>query len=103
MMIIKKLTEFISEEIDGAEEYAKLAVEWKHKNPTLAKVFYDISLQEMNHVNMFHGEVVKLIEQHRKEHGEPPAAMMAVYDYMHEKHIREANEVKMYQAQYRGE
>lgn len=103
MMIIKKLSEYISEEIDGAEDYVKMALEWKHKNPALAKVFYEISLQEMNHVNLLHGEVVKMIEQHRKEKGEPPAAMMAVYDFVHGKHIEEANEVKMYQAQYRGE
>ena len=103
MTIIKDISEMIEDELDGAEEYIKHALEWKHKNPALAKVFYDISLQEMTHVNMLHGEVVKLIEQHRKEKGEPPAAMAAVYDYMHKKQIEEANEIKMYQAQYRGE
>lgn len=36
-----------------------------------------------------------------KKRGPPPAAMMAVYEYMHEKQIEEANEVKMYLSQYR--
>jgi rubrerythrin len=103
MKIIKTISEMIEDELEGAEEYAKLAVEWKHQNPMLAKVFYDISNQEMTHVNLLHGEVVKLIEQHRKEKGEPPAAMLAVYEYMHGRHIEEANKVKMYHAQYRGE
>jgi rubrerythrin len=103
MIIIKDISAMIDDELDGAEEYVKHALEWKQKNPTLAKVFYDISMQEMTHVNMLHTEVAKLIEQHRKEKGEPPASMMAIYDYLHKKHIEEANEIKMYQAQYRGE
>ena len=103
MKIIKELSEMIEDELEGAEEYAKKALYLKVKDPTLARVLYEISVQEMNHVAMLHGEVEKLITQHRREHGEPPAAMLAVYEYMHERHISEANEVKMYQAQYRGE
>lgn len=102
MKIIKKLTEMIEEELDGAEHYAKCAMKYKDEDPTLAKALYDISLDEMRHVNLLHDEVVKKIEAHRKEHGEPPVEMMAVWEYCHEKHIEEANEVKMYQAQYKG-
>ena len=103
MKIIKTISEMIEDELDGAEHYIKKAIECKEHNPNLARVFYEISMQEMNHVNMLHAEVAKLIDQHRKEKGDPPAAMLAVYDYMHEKHIEEAHEIKMYQAQYRGE
>lgn len=102
MTIIKKLSEMINEEVEGAEHYAKCAVKYKDENPTLAKTFYDISVDEMRHVNLLHDEVVKLIEEYRKANGEPPVAMMAVWEYMHEKQIEEANEVKQYQNQYRG-
>lgn len=102
MTIIKKLSEMINEEVEGAEHYAKCAVKYKDENPTLAKTFYDISVDEMRHVNLLHDEVVKLIEEYRKANGEPPAAMMAVWEYMHEKQIEETNEVKQYQNQYRG-
>lgn len=102
MRIIEELVDFVDEEIDGAEEYAKLAVKFKSENPTLAKTYYDISMDELKHVDLLHAEVVKLIEEHRKNHGEPPASMMAVYDYLHEKHIEEVKEVRMYQAQFRG-
>lgn len=103
MMIIKKLSEMVEEELEGAEHYARKAVEWKEAHPSLAKVLYDISAQEMNHVNVLHGEVTRLIEQHRREKGEPPAAMMAVYEFLHQRHIAKANIVKVYQGQYRGE
>lgn len=103
MKIIKDLSEMIEEELDGAENYAKRANELRESEPTLARVFYEISLQEMNHVNMLHGEVAKFIEQHRRDHGEPPAPMLAVYNFLHERHIAKANIIKVYQNQYRGE
>ena len=102
MKTIKELTEMIEDEIEGGMHYAKLAVMHKTDNPVLAKTFFDISTDEMRHVDLLHAEVVKLIEEHRKAHGEPPVAMMAVYEYLHEKHIEEAKEVKVYQNQYKG-
>ena len=102
MKIIKRISDMIADELEGAEEYAKCAIKYKDDHPTLAKTFYDISTDEMRHVSLLHDEIVKLIETYRKEHGDPPAAMLAVYDYLHEKQIEEANEVRGYQAQYRG-
>lgn len=101
MKIIKELSEMIEEELEGAEEYASQAVKMKDSHPSLAKTFYDISLDEVKHINMLHEEVKKMIEQHRKEKGEPPAAMLAVYEFLHNRHIEKANEIKTYQAQYK--
>ena len=101
MTIIKKISEMIEDELEGAEHYAKCALKYRDENPTLAKTMYDIATDEMRHVDLLHGEVVRLIEGYRKKSGEPPAAMMAVYEYLHEKQIEESNEVKMYLAQYR--
>jgi hypothetical protein len=50
---------------------------------------------------MLHNEVVKIIEHHRSTHGAPPAEMMAVYDYVHKKHIEKAAEAKRYQEMYK--
>lgn len=101
MKLIKELTERIEEEIDGAEEYVKEAIKLKHDHPSLAKTLYDISNQEMSHIDMLHAEVVKLIEEHRRTHGEPPAPMMAVYQYLHERHIDKANNIRMLQIEYK--
>ena len=101
MKIIKMLSEQIIEEIEGAERYIKDAIKFKEEYPSLAKTLYDISIEEMRHVDLLHGEVVKIIDAYRKEHGEPPETMKAVYEYMHEKHIEEACEVRMYQELFR--
>lgn len=103
MKIIKELSEMIDEELEGAENYAKMAAHYRVENPSLASVFYEISTQEMRHVTMLHDEVAKVIKAHRETHGEPPAAMMAIYDWEHKKQIEKANRVKVMQGQYRGE
>jgi rubrerythrin len=101
MKAIKILTKMIAEELEGAEHYVKCAIHYKAEMPSLADVFYEISTQEMRHVNILHEEVVKIIRSHRERHGEPPAAMQAVYDWEHEKQIEESKEIKILQNQYR--
>ena len=102
MKIIQEISELIDDELQGAEEYAKWALKLREDNPGLANAFHDIATQEMNHVNILHEQVVRIIKMHREKNGEPPAAMMAVYDYLHKKQIEEAAEVKRLLEMYRG-
>ena len=102
MKIIKTLSELIEEELEGAENYARLAVEHKEENPSLASTFHEIATQEMHHVNMLHDRVAETIRKHRDQHGEPPAPMMAVYEYLHGKHIDKAAEVRRYLDMYKA-
>ena len=102
MKIIKCLSEMIGEEIADAEKYAKHALKYKDERRGLADVFYQLSLEEMKHMQMLHDEVVRIIEEYRKTNGEPPKEMLSVYNYLHEKHIEEAAEVKAMQAMYKS-
>lgn len=101
MRLIKILTNQIEEELEGAEDYISMALARREDHPSLSKTLYDISLDEMKHVDLLHAEVVKMIEEHRRTKGEPPADMMAVYEYLHEKHIKLAARIKVMQGEYR--
>lgn len=102
MKIIKKLSERIEEEIEDAECYAKMALEYRDEYPELARIANNLSAQEMDHMNSLHQIVVNLIDQYRRTNGEPPAAMQAVYDYLHKKHIDHASLVKTLQTMYKS-
>ena len=101
MKIINILSDKIEEEICDAKSYVKLAIEYKDERPELARSFYNLSLQEMDHMNILHSAVTDIIRQYRETNGEPPADMMAVYDYLHKKQIDKSLEVKMLQNMYK--
>lgn len=102
MKIIRDLEELIEEEVSDVKKYAKMAAELKHEHPGLAQVLYTISTQEDTHQSALHTEVVKIIEEYKRTKGEPPAAMMAVYDFMHKRHIEKMAEARRYQELYKN-
>ena len=102
MKLIKELEEKIEDEIHDIKEYAEMASELKAEYPGLAQVLYTISTQEDSHQAALHSEVVKLIEEYRRNDGEPPAPMKAIYEYMHERHIEKLAEARRYQDIYKN-
>lgn len=100
MKIINKLSEYISEEVSDAKRYAECAVKYKTEYPELSKLFLALSGEEMGHMDRLHKAVVGMIEKYRREQGEPPANMLSVYEYLHEKQIEQATEVRMIQEMY---
>ena len=102
MKLIKCISEKIEGEIKDACEYIDLAMKYKTDCPDTADVFYELSLSELEHMNKLHTEAVELIDEYRKEHGEPPKEMLVLYDYLHERHIGDATQVKIKQQMYKA-
>lgn len=102
MKIIKELEELIEDEIHDIKKYAKMAAELKEKYPTLAQTLYSISTQEDSHQAAIHSEVVKIVDEFKKNGGEPPAAMMAVYEFLHKRHIENLANARRYQDIYKN-
>ena len=102
MKLIEQLSEKISEEINDAKCYAQMALENREAHPALSDLLYTLSTEEMGHMTRLHTAVADIIEQYRKEKGEPPAAMLAVYEYLHKKQIEKAAEAKAMQELFKA-
>ena len=101
MKVIRDLSEMIEDTIECAEKYISTAIEWKDEYPEVAKALATVSEGEMASVGVLHTAVAKVIAEYRKANGEPPEPMMAVSNYLHEKHISNAARVKAMQAMYK--
>ena len=102
MQIIQKLSDMIDEELNDAEKYIKCAINHKDEHPNLANTFYKLSTEEMGHMMLLHEQVVHFINEYKREHGNPPEKMQVIYDYVHQKHMERANEIKIMQAIYKS-
>ena len=94
------MCDYIDEELHDAEKYIKRGLEVKEEYPEVAELMNMLSGEEMRHMQILHNQVVKLIDNYRKTEGEPPASMLAVYDYLHQKFIDYAKEIKVMQQMY---
>ena len=100
MEIIKCLSEDIEDTLKAAENNIKAAMKYKEKYPIASRAFYTKSTTLMDSIKILHDAVVALIEGYKKENGEPPAPMMAIYDYTHERQISQAAAIRVLQDMY---
>jgi hypothetical protein len=85
----------INEEIKHAEKYAQRAVSYKENDPELAQAFFNIANSKLNDMSTLHDQIVRIINEYRKQHGEPPKEMMAIYNYVHDEQIDNVKEIRL--------
>ena len=102
MKIIEWISGRIVEEIADAKTYGEQALLHKLDFPHLSEVLMKLSEEELKHMALLHNEVVDIIEDYRRKNGEPPADMLAIYEYLHRKQIDKTAEVKAMQTMYRS-
>lgn len=101
MKIIQQLSDYIDEEIQDAEKYAREALLQKDDNRKLADVYTRLSEEELGHMQRLHDAVAQIIQEYRQKSGNPPAEMMAVYEYLHKRQIEHVAEAKRLQDIYK--
>ena len=100
MKVIKDMSCDIEDILEMAEKNIRLAVKYKEDDPESSKVYYNKSVEELNSIKPFHDRVVNIIKVYRADKGEPPAPMMAIYEYEHEKHMDKNASIKKLQELY---
>ena len=94
MKLIEKLSDMIDEELNDAYRYAECSI--LHEDDTeLAKTFKMLSNEELGHAMKLHEQVTRLIKVYRDENGEPPAEMLALYNYLHERQVTKYADVRV--------
>lgn len=100
MKIIKKISEQIEEELKDAKKYIQDAYRYADEYPALSDTYYELSVAEMGHVSMLHDMVAKIINEYA-ETNSIPEGMQAIYDYLHEQHIKNARKIKTRQEEFK--
>lgn len=101
MKIIEKLSNIMEEELEGAEKYINLAYKCKDNDVLLAKMYLDMSADELKHAMLIHENAVRLINEYKNTGENIPPEMQAIYDYLHERHMDKYNAIKMLHATYK--
>ena len=101
MKIIMCLTDKIDEELKDADSYIDLAMQYKDEDEDVAQLFYDLSTEEMGHMEKLHAEVVDQIRVYKEESGQPPKGMMELYNHIHQKHEAEAMRIRVKQGMFK--
>lgn len=101
MKVIKDVSKDIECALDHAEDAVKKAILLKSDWPTLAQRYFNNSNTYLDLMKGLHDEIVVIINNYRKTEGEPPAPMMAIYNYLHERFIEKAAAIKNLQDLYK--
>ena len=94
MKEIKWLAENIRDELDDAEKYAKKALKWRDASPELSQLAANLAHQELNHADMLHEQVVRLIKTQQQKGVDAPPAMLAVWDWEHERMVEAVSKIR---------
>lgn len=101
MLLIKEIIEKMDDTLEEAEFYAVHAKHHKEMHPNLADTYYKLGQEHLAHYMSLHTAVVAIINEHRRTKGEPPANMLAIWDFTHKKLIEEYEEIKKMLDSYR--
>lgn len=101
MKILKDLIKKADDTLDEIEWYSEKALMYREDNKAVADIYNKIADMHVTIYDMLHKQMVDLIEQKKRDGHQPPAEMLAIWDYEHEKLIREFKEAKVLVEEYK--
>ena len=101
MKILKDLIQKADDTLDEIEWYAEKAHILRNEHKPLADAYIKIAEMHINIYGMLHDKMVALIEEKKKDGTVVPQAMQSIWDYEHEKLIKEFAEAKVLIDEYK--
>lgn len=96
MRLIKRMADYIEDEVCGSIDYAKDALEYQYDKPALAKMFFQMAQTEYGHYQALHEMVVKLIQEIKDNGRTVPTGMEEKWEEKHKHLIAKAEEAQVY-------
>ena len=100
MIIIRNICHDIKEKIHDSDKDIRKAIELKYEYPILANDYYEFSVERMQEALDLHSKVVKIIEEYRKQEGEPNETMRKLWECEQKIIIEQSEDVKILQEHY---
>lgn len=94
MKILKDLIKKMDDTLEEIEFYGEKALHLKTEHKTLGDTFIKIAEIHVEVFKMLHDRAIALINEKKQGGAEPPKFMLDIWDYEHEKLIREFSEAK---------
>jgi hypothetical protein len=99
--ILKDLIQKANETMDEVEWYAEKAHHLKIEHKPLADTYIKIAEMHIDIYKMLHDRMVTLIEEEKSKGVAVPIAMQSIWDYEHEKLVKEFAESKILIEEYK--
>lgn len=101
MKILTKMIDKANDTLEEIEWYAEKALHYKADHKSVADVYNKIADMHITIYDMLHKEMVSLIDEHRRMGHQPPPEMLAIWEYEHEKLIKQFAEAKIMVDEYK--
>ena len=101
MKILKDLIKKMDDTLEEIEFYGEKALHLKTEHKTLGDTFIKIAEIHVEVFKMLHDRAIALINEKKQGGAEPPKFMLDIWDYEHEKLIREFSEAKFLVEEYK--
>ena len=101
MKILKDLIEKAKDTMDEVEWYAEKAHHLRTDHKQLADTYIKIAEMHIDIYGMLHSRMVALITEQKEKGAHVPPEMQAIWDYEHERLIKEFAEAKFLVEEYK--